>query len=37
MKVEDTPTGYKTIYRCPMGHEMIKEDVDQPYYGLNRR
>jgi len=37
MKVEDTATGYKTVYRCPMGHDMIKEDVDQPYYGLNKR
>jgi len=37
MKVEDMPTGYKTTYRCPMGHDMVKEDVEQPYYGLNKR
>lgn len=36
-KVEDTPTGYKTTYRCPMGHDMIMEDVQQPYYGVNKR
>jgi len=36
-KIIDTPTGYKTVYRCPMGHDMIREDVEQPYYGLNKR
>lgn len=36
-KVEDTPKGYRTTYRCPMGHTMIMEDVNQPYYGLNKR